>query len=80
MNSYNLAEHLIVDWLEWDVDDLKTDIRREVTDWLENYVTSNPELEELILRTAEQDWCDESEARSSIEDWVNDWLDEHLFK
>jgi len=24
-------------------------------DWLENYVTSNPELEELILRTAEQD-------------------------
>lgn len=80
MNSYKLAEHLIVDWIGWDVDDLKTDIRREVTDWLENYVTSNPELEELILRTAEQDWCDENEARSSIEDWVNDWLDEHLFK
>lgn len=79
MASYNLAKHLIADRLGWDIDWLKTAIKSKVTDRLCEWYDQN-KRDPLIEDAAKKDWCHFNEARSSIEDAVNDWCDENLFK
>lgn len=84
-HSYRLWERIIRDWLydnDWkdlDTYDLKVDIKSTVMDWLENYI-SNWWYDDELYEAEELDNTNSDWVRSSIEDALNDWCDENLFK
>lgn len=79
MNSYEFWMKVVEEWID-DIDDLKVDIRQTVMDWFESYVLPLGECDNRMKELADKDNTDENWVWSSMEDALNDWLDEHLFK